>query len=69
MDRDIVYALEREQNLKTNEFCKEKQKMKRWHVKTESSNLYHNFFRKPMKFLKFHRRPQALQLKFNIKGG
>lgn len=43
MDRDIVYALEREQNLKTNEFCKEKQKMKRWHVKTESSNLYNNF--------------------------
>ena len=43
MDRDIVYALEREQNLKTNEICKEKQKMKRWHVKTESSNLYNNF--------------------------
>ena len=33
MDRDIVYALEREQNLKTNEICKEKQKMKRWHVR------------------------------------
>jgi len=53
MDRDIIYALERGQNLKTNEFCKEKQKMARWHVKKESSNLYNNFFRKPIKFLNF----------------